>query len=104
MEIRNPALLDKDNQAREMASDVTPCAHNPGERSDTRGKISGEHPHIAALMRATILASCGLRRQLRKHDLMFAAATIQPDGQINQEPVHPFAQKYSARAVGQISD
>jgi hypothetical protein len=31
-------------------------------------------------------------------------ATNQPDGQITQKSVHPFAQKYSARAVGQISD
>ena len=28
----------------------------------------------------------------------------QPDGQITQNPVHPFTQKYSARAVGQIND
>jgi hypothetical protein len=30
-------------------------------------------------------------------------ATYQHDGQINQNPVHPFAQKYSIRVVGQIS-
>jgi hypothetical protein len=31
-------------------------------------------------------------------------ATNQPDGQINQNPVQPSGEKYSARAVGQISD
>jgi hypothetical protein len=32
------------------------------------------------------------------------AATNQPDGQITPISVHPAREKYSARAVGQISD
>ena len=68
MEIRNPARLDKDNQAREMASDVTPCAHNPGERSDTRGKFR-ESTRIS-------LRSCGLQFLLPADCVANCASTI----------------------------
>ena len=49
---------------------------------------------------------CELRTASRRAQaqLQCVTATNQPDGQLTQKSVHPSVQKYSARAVGQISD
>jgi hypothetical protein len=57
---------------------------------------SSTHPTSRAI------APCGLASSHAQAKSRDPAATKQPDGQITQNPVQPFAQKYFAFAVGQI--
>ncbi|MFH0300426.1 hypothetical protein AAFX91_24990, partial [Bradyrhizobium sp. 31Argb] len=63
--------------------------------------------HAGNFGRTSETAFCfryGLLRFGRNDDFDAWPATERPDGQITRKSVHPCSEKYSAFAVGQISD